>query len=64
MAQRIGLATIRALAFKMCRMISTFGPIIARTYPNNDALMAALAASQAACKVLIMEADAALPVGD
>jgi len=64
MAQRIGLATIRALAFKMCRMISTFGPIIERTYPDNAALMAALAASQAACHVLVSQADGALPVGD
>ncbi len=64
MAQRIGLSTIRALAFRMCRMIATFGPIIARTYPTNAALMAALAASQAACHILVEEADGALPIGD
>lgn len=64
MAQRTGLATIRAIAYRMCQMVATFGPIIERAYPGNAALKAALVAAQAACAVLVDEADGALPVGD
>ena len=61
---RTGLPTIRDVANSLCRYVATFAPIITRTYPANTALQAALVAAQAACAVLVEEADAQLPIGD
>lgn len=62
--QRTGLPTIRDVAFSMCKYVTTFTPIIKKVYPANAALQAALVAAQAACVVLVEEADAQLPIGD
>lgn len=64
MAKRTGLTTIRQVAFRMCQLVAFFTPIIEKTYPENTALKAALVAANAACAVLVDEADSQLPVGD
>lgn len=62
--RRTGLTKLRGLAFTMCGIIARSTPIIKAVYPNNPALYAALDAANAACAVLVQEADNALPVGD
>lgn len=62
--RRTGLTTIRNLADKLCRLVAAFTPIIKRVYPDADALHIALDTANAACAVLVSEADLILPVGD
>jgi len=57
MATRTGLFTIRNLAYQICRKYPVWAPIIARVYPNNAALTAALEAAVVACQVLVEEVD-------
>lgn len=64
MARRIGLRTIRNLAFQMCGLIGKFTPAIKSVYPSNVLLHAALDAANAACGVLVSEADNAFELGD
>lgn len=61
MAQRSGLPSILKHARAMCRFIALFTPTIQRLYGGNAALMAALAAANAACEVLATEIEEALP---
>lgn len=62
--QRTGLRTLRDLAFRACQLVAFFTPAITRTYPDNVALQAALVATNAACALLVEEADKVLEVGD
>lgn len=62
--QRTGLPTIRAVSNRLCNYVTTFTPVITKAFPANAALIAALAAANAACAVLVAEADAQLPIGD
>ncbi len=62
--RRTGLPTIRDVAFALCQYVNTYSAIITKIYPANTALQAALVAAQAACHVLVEEADAQLPIGD
>lgn len=64
MAQRNGLRTIRDIAYKMCRLIGIFDPIIRRAFPSETALHNALDLVSTACQALVVEADSVLPVGD
>lgn len=57
--QRIGFYTLRKLAYGLCKALPQFSPIIRATFPNNAALLAALAAAEASCGVLVMEIDKA-----
>lgn len=57
--QRIGFYSIRRYARLMCKYILQFTPVITKTFPENAALLAALAAANAACEVLVMEIDSA-----
>jgi len=62
MARRTGLPTLLQLAQNMCRLIVKFTPIIQQLYGGNAALMAALAAANAACAILVQEiADVIVP---
>lgn len=56
--QKIGFYTLRKLAYGLCRALPTFSPIIRSTFPDNVALLAALAAAEAACHELVKEIDA------
>lgn len=64
MARRTGLRTIRELAFRMCQLVGAFTPIIKRVYPDSIALHTALDTANAACSLLVAEADDVLPIGD
>lgn len=64
MARRTGLWTVRNTAFALCRLVTKFSPTISAAYPDSPALAAALASANAACGVLVAEADKDLPVGD
>lgn len=55
--QRIGFYTLRKLAYGMCKALPAFTPLIRKAYPNNAALLAALAAAEVACHALIEEID-------
>lgn len=50
--RRDGLYSIGKVARILCRLITDFEPVIRRLYPDNAALLAALAAAMAACQVL------------
>jgi len=60
---RIGFYSIRRYARLMCKYILQFSPVIAKVFPENAALMAALAAANAACEVLVSEIDLANDTG-
>lgn len=62
--RRTGLTTIRNLALRLCSLVAAFTPIIKRIYPDATALHDALDVTNAACGVLVSEADLVLPVGD
>lgn len=62
--RRTGLTAIRDLAQSLCRLVAVFTPIIKRVYPDATALHTALEVANAACAVLVAEAEAVLPVGD
>lgn len=64
MARRTGLPTLLKLAQEMCRLIVKFTPIIQTLYGGNTALMAALAAANAACAELVAETSAVIQPGD
>lgn len=57
MARRNGIPTIFRIALRLCDLLNRFAPIIAVQYPTNTALLAALAAAQAACGELSVEAN-------
>lgn len=55
--QKIGFYTLRKLAYGLCKALPQFGPLIRNTFPDNAALLAALAAAESACHILVMEID-------
>jgi hypothetical protein len=63
MARRTGLATLRALAYRGCRLIATFTPILSTVYAGNAPLLAALSALNAACGVFVEIADETIVTG-
>lgn len=64
MARRTGLRTLRDLAHRMCKLISTWLPVIERVYGNQyPTLIVALVAVQGTCSELVEAADEALPTG-
>jgi len=64
MARRIGVPTLMRVAHQMCKYIVAFTPAIQRAYPSNSALLAALAAANAACGVLASELQEVREYGD
>lgn len=64
MARRTGLPILLQLAQNMCRIIVKYTPVIQSLYGDNDALMAALAAANGACAVLVSEVASVIPQGD
>jgi hypothetical protein len=64
MARRTGVPTLILIARRMCDLIVRFTPTIQQLYPTNSALLAALAAANAACAVLHMELSEVREVGD
>jgi hypothetical protein len=64
MTRRTGVPTLLKLAQEMCRLIVKFTPIIQALYGTNTALMAALAAANAACATLVEELAVVRELGD
>jgi hypothetical protein len=64
MASRTGLPTLIKLATKMCIIIVRFTPVITTLYGGNAALMAALAAANAACAELVNQVSLVVEPGD
>lgn len=63
MARRIGLRTLRDIAYNFCKAYVKFYPGLAIIFATNQALLAALAAVNAACDTLVIEADKAFEPG-
>lgn len=61
--RRTGLPSLDKIAREMCRLIVTFTPIIRSLYPENAALLAALAAANAACEALEEQISGVLQEG-
>jgi len=55
MARRTGIPSLLETARILCLLVTKFSPTIIRLYPNNAALLAALAAANTACSVLSAE---------
>ena len=64
MASRTGLPTMLRIARELCRLITKFTPVIEVAFPGNTALLAALAAANAACATLHSEIVAVTVLGD
>lgn len=64
MARRTGVPSILKIAQELCRLITKFTPVITALYPGNTALLAALAAANAACATLVEEVSAVREYGD
>jgi hypothetical protein len=58
MARRTGIPSIHEAARELCRLVNKFRPLLTILYAENAALLAALAAAQAACAELVVEANA------
>jgi hypothetical protein len=59
-----GLPTLFRFAQLLCRALSKFTPFIVQKYPDNPALLAALAAAGAACQTLEAEIAKVRTYGD
>lgn len=57
MARRTGIVVIQAIAKRMCQLVATWGATIQTAFPENTALLAALAAANAACALLVSEIE-------
>lgn len=64
MARRTGVPSMIKVAQRLCYLITKFTPILTQLYPNNIALLAALAAANAACGTLSAELAAVRETGD
>lgn len=50
------IPSVQSAAENMCKLLARATPVIARLYPTNAALQAALAAANAACEELAIQA--------
>lgn len=64
MARRTGVPTLMFVARRMCQLITDFTPVITTLYGGNSALLAALAAANAACATLHAELAGVREYGD
>ena len=64
MTQRTGVPTLMQVAKRLCDLLNTFTPVITRLYPDSTALLAALAAANAACSALHAELATVREYGD
>lgn len=64
MATRTGVPSLITVANELCRLIVKFSPVIQLAYPGNSAVLAALAAANAACAALSEELVAIREIGD
>lgn len=64
MAKRTGIPSLLQAAKVLCRLLADFTPIITKLYPNNAALLAALAAANTACAALAAQLELVRELGD
>lgn len=64
MARRTGVPAMMLVARRLCLLIVKFTPIVQQLYPTNSALLAALAAANAACATLHAELAGVREYGD
>jgi len=64
MARRTGVPALMFVARRLCQLIGDFTPIITQLYGSNAALLAALAAANAACATLHAELAQVREYGD
>ena len=64
MTQRTGVPSLMEVARRLCLLISNFTPILTKLYGDNEALMLALQAANAACATLHHELAAIREYGD
>lgn len=64
MARRTGVPTLIQVAAQLCKYITKFTPIITQLYPDNEALLAALASANVACAALHAQLAAVRSYGD
>jgi len=64
MAKRTGIPTMIQVASRLCALTVKFTPVITALYPTNTALLAALAAANAACAELVAQASLVRELGD
>lgn len=64
MARRTGAPTLQKVAIKMCGYVAKFTPTIAAAFPDNDVLLAALAAAGVACQALSEQLELVREIGD
>lgn len=64
MARRTGIPIIQTVAQKLCKYVTRYSPVIAKLYPDNEVLLAALTAAAAACQTLQIELEAVREYGD
>jgi len=62
--QRNGVASIKNVADELCRLVTKFGPLIRRIWPDNTDLHLALDAAETACSLLREELPKVMPEGD
>jgi len=62
--KKAGEATLMKVASLLCRALAKFSPFIVQKYPDNPALLAALAAAAGACQVLESELAKVRDYGD
>jgi hypothetical protein len=64
MAKKTHVPKLLLLAHALCRGIAVSTPIIQRSFPENTAVLAALAAANAACAALGTELETLRTIGD
>lgn len=62
--QRNGVPSMLQIAKTLCRLIVKFTPVITQQFPTNTALLAALAAANAACSELSAQLALVREYGD
>lgn len=58
MTRRTGVPSLLQVAKRLCSLITTFTPVLTKLYADNEALLAALAAANAACAALEVQLSA------
>lgn len=64
MAVKTGIPTLHRAARTMCALVRRMIPYILRSYPDNTALWAAVAATESACAALELATGPLLEIGD
>lgn len=64
MTRRTGIPALISVGQKLCKLITQFTPVITQLFPDNEELLASLAAANTACAALVAAAAAVRDYGD